>query len=263
LVLADGTVCVVKNPYFAQCLTEGRASRNFESFGWDGTVLACGEPISTVNGRRLLDAGSSNYGYVEEQDGGYGYSAPASYGYGDCSTCLGEFFQCGGGMLETSACCTEGLDCIQKNDFYAQCLTPERAATNVESEGWAGSVLACGTTLLPEMPSRRRLLDTGSYGYGDYGTEDRDGGYGGDTPASYGYGACDACLGPYFQCGGGNLAVTACCEPGLECIQKNGFYAQCLMPERAAANVANEGWDGDVLTCGSVLKQDDADVPSP
>lgn len=28
--------------------------------------------------------------------------------------------------------------------WYAQCLTPERAAKNVEQEGWAGTVMHCG-----------------------------------------------------------------------------------------------------------------------
>jgi hypothetical protein len=141
-------------------------------------------------------------------------------------------------------------------------LTPERAEQNVAEQGWAGNVLACGTTLLPDVAPQRRLLDTGSYGYGSYGNEDRDGGYGLSTPAAYGDGDCDVCLGEFFQCGGGDLAVTACCEAGLDCVQKHGYYAQCLTPERAADNVAMQGWDGDVLPCGSVLQQETADVPS-
>jgi hypothetical protein len=37
--------CVVKNYFYAQCLTSKRAAKNVEEQGWDGRVLACGEDV--------------------------------------------------------------------------------------------------------------------------------------------------------------------------------------------------------------------------
>ena len=91
-------------------------------------------------GRRLLDAGSYGYGDDREVDGEYGYGGDRGVdgGYGgyegtsrdvpapsgSCTECGTSFDQCGGGILEASICCSDGLDCVVKNPFYAQCLTP-------------------------------------------------------------------------------------------------------------------------------------------
>lgn len=136
---------------------------------------------------------------------------------------------------------------MQKNDYYAQCLTASRAARNVEEFGWDGSTVECGVTDILQGPppsGSRRLLQMGAYGdYGYGGDRGYGGAYGGaygsgsrDMPGMYGdyggdYGAyavdpapvattaaCDGeCLGMYQQCGGGTLDAVACCEEGTVC----------------------------------------------
>ena len=269
LARAGELVCSKKNNFYAQCLFEARAERNKANFGWDGTALECGDEVSTPDedmpARRLLDAVDTTMADEmagDEMDGGYGERmTPMSYGDGSCDVCASEWYQCGGGDLAYTACCEEGLECVQKNAHYAQCLGPGRAADNVANEGWDGIVLDCGSLMPSDMAPApapaRRLLQTGTYGsysgaaYGAYGSYGGYGAYGSRaTPAGYGNGACDVCLGPYFQCGGGSLEVTACCAPGLACIKKNDDYAQCLAPEDAARN---SDWDGSELACGSAL----------
>ena len=79
--------------------------------------------------------------------------------------------------------------------------------------------------------------------------------YGDDADGLYGiYGSCEFCMPEFGQCGGGELIVTACCADGLQCTQKNAFFAQCLTAARAEANVATEGWVGTQLECGTVLE---------
>jgi hypothetical protein len=64
--------------------------------------------------------------------------------------CVEEFEQCGGNNMTTTSCC-DGR-CVVKNFFYAQCLTRERAAKNVEEQGWDGRVLACGEDVPLDAP---------------------------------------------------------------------------------------------------------------
>jgi hypothetical protein len=61
---------------------------------------------------------------------------------GSCNgECAARFDKCGGKGL-VSPCCDAADTCVQKNPFYAQCITPERRATNVAA-GWSGEALTC------------------------------------------------------------------------------------------------------------------------
>ena len=98
--------------------------------GMDGGYGAYG-------GDRGMDGGYGAYGGDRGMDGGYsgdrGFD-PAAGASGstsedvpagaECTECLPVYQQCAGGMLEASVCCQEGLNCVVKNPFYAQCLTP-------------------------------------------------------------------------------------------------------------------------------------------
>jgi hypothetical protein len=255
-----GLECVKKNDFYAQCLTSVRAESNIASQGWEGSVMECGSTLMAAPMRRLQQSGS--YG-SKDMAASYSYGSKdmsASYGYGDCETCLPSFDQCGGGDLPTTLCCEAGLECVKKNDFYAQCLTSVRAESNIALEGWEGSVMECGSTLM--AAPMRRLQQSGSYGSTDmaasygYGSKDMSASYGygsKDMAASYGYGDCETCLPAFEQCGGGMLPTTLCCEAGLECVKKNDEYAQCLMSSDAESNIASEGWEGSVMECGSTL----------
>jgi hypothetical protein len=130
-----------------------------------------------------------------------------------------------------------------KNYFYAQCLSEDRAAANV-ANGWDGTVLECEE--MPDdvvngpmdKPSRRlQNMDESNESYKNMG--------------SYGDMDCedDICGALFDQCGGEYNISTPCCDPEHSCVVKNWFYAQCLTEERAARNVAEEGWDGRVLHC--------------
>ena len=128
---------------YAQCLSEARRERNIETQGWDGEIMACGDttmisrPPSASRRSLLQDGGYGAYGGDRGMDGGYsgdrGFD-PAAGASGstsedvpagaECTECLPVYQQCAGGMLEASVCCQEGLNCVVKNPFYAQCLTP-------------------------------------------------------------------------------------------------------------------------------------------
>lgn len=228
--------CVVKNFFYAQCLSEDKAAINVAN-GWDGTVLDCeempedviGGPMDAPESRKLLD-----------MDG--------SYGGVDCDddSCGDLFDKCGGGYNTSTACCDPELSCVVKNWFYAQCLSEERAALNVVNEGWDGRVLMC-----EEMP------DDASKGPMSWDFE--------KTAADVEYvvsrklqdsmpmGAnCedDTCAATFEKCGGTYFnSSIPCCEDNAMCVVKNYFYAQCLTSEDAEKNIDMWGWDGRALDC--------------
>jgi hypothetical protein len=53
-----------------------------------------------------------------------------------------KFDKCAGNNMTGSIPCEDGLSCFVKNYFYAQCLTPARAAINIVEQGWDGRELA-------------------------------------------------------------------------------------------------------------------------
>jgi hypothetical protein len=129
--------------FYAQCITSIRADHNVADFGWDGTVLECGTPISGGR-RRLLQAAGSYGGDYGSYGGsrsasGYGYGSyggdygsrdlPGAYGsaYGSSDVpetpaeldancdgmCMPIYQQCGGGIYEYVKCCEDGLVCTK------------------------------------------------------------------------------------------------------------------------------------------------------
>lgn len=63
-------------------------------------------------------------------------------------------------------------------------------------------------------------------------------------------GCRQGCTPMFGRCGSARTATTACCDEGAVCVAKNSYYAQCLSPSRADANVVDHGWDGTELECG-------------
>lgn len=283
--------CVVKNWFYAQCLTEERAALNVVNEAWDGRVLMCEEmPDDAPKGPKFWDFNKT------AADVEYVVSRKLQESM-DCEddTCVDMFEKCGGTYFnESVSCCDEDTMCVVKNFFYAQCLTAEQAQKNIDMWGWDGRVLECEEMpeeLMPEGAEEmfdeegmyggsRRMLSVGYGGYGmGYGTY-ADSAYGGDrefdwpvpepaeapmpatapvTPKTeiiesdlvLGDG-CDKCAPIFGQCADKG-DVVSCCGEGLQCTKKNGFYAQCLPMARAERNVANFGWDGAVLECGTVM----------
>ena len=98
---------------------------------------------------------------------------------------------------------------LQKHDWYAQCLTPERAARNVEQQNWEGTVIPCGTPNFKQGPVPADIAAmTSAKGKGKAkGRSLLDA-----TPT------CDDCFPVFEQCGGGEYADFArCCQEGLQC----------------------------------------------
>ena len=50
-------------------------------------------------------------------------------------------------------------DACRKHQWYAQCLTLERAQRNVDTQGWDGSSVACGSTSLYKGPEEARAAE--------------------------------------------------------------------------------------------------------
>lgn len=242
------TKCTIKNWYYGQCLTPERAEMNVQNGDWDGRTLGACEYMPT-------DApGGPDFWSWEEDEEDMPSRRLSQAMETDCEDddCVGKFDKCGGtGFNVSLPCCDDGVECIAKNYWYAQCLPLARVEKKVAEQGWDGRVLMC-----EEMPddlepqSSRRLLDVG--------TTVTSGGYG-DAPAPsaresslvLGSG-CETCAPMFGQCGDYG-AIVSCCGAGLQCIKKNSFYAQCITPERAARNVGSLGWDGEVLACGQIM----------
>lgn len=218
----ENTMCVVKNYFYAQCLTAEEAEQNVDQWAWDGRILDCEEmPIELMpdgsddlfdedgmyggSGRRMLatDMGYGGYDMGYGSKGGYGSSMPAPYG------------------------------------------TREFEMPHAEAPGPA-PVLVDTTPEIPrdlpieempaEMPATAPLTP-------DVEVMDSD--------LVLGDG-CMQCAPIFGQCGDKG-AIVSCCGEGLQCTKKHGFYAQCLPSARASRNVENFGWDGSVLECGAVM----------
>ena len=43
----------------------------------------------------------------------------------------------------------------------------------------------------------------------------------------------DECVAEFDKCGGGYNVSSLCCDPQMECVMKNWYFAQCLDEERA------------------------------
>jgi hypothetical protein len=52
-----------------------------------------------------------------------------------------KFDKCAGTNMTGSIPCEDGLHCVVKNFFYAQCITKDRAGTNIADNGWDGRQL--------------------------------------------------------------------------------------------------------------------------
>lgn len=229
----DTHSCVVKNYYYAQCLSETLAAENVAN-GWDGTILDCEEmpedvldgPMDMPEGRKLLD-----------MDGGYGIDC-------DDDSCGLLHDKCGGGYNTSTPCCDPELSCVVKHWYYAQCLSEELAALNMVNHGWDGRVLMCEEMPddVPKGPKwwdfnkteadveyvvSRKLQDMA-------GTDCED----------------DSCVDTFEKCGGTdfNSSVT-CCDDDSMCVVKSYYYAQCLTAKEAEENIDIWGWDGRVLDC--------------
>ena len=131
------------------------------------------------------------------------------------------FGQCAGaGFNSTIGCCNAEASCVAKNGYYAQCLLPKRAQSNVDN-GWNGAVVACGEDI-PDMTTYKEL----------------------DSSC-----ADSSCANKWDKCGGTNMTTSLqCCGEGVSCVVKNWAFAQCIPDDRIDSNTA-AGWDGRTLTC--------------
>jgi hypothetical protein len=232
----ENTMCVVKNYFYAQCLTASAAEENIEKWGWDGRTLVCEEmpedlmPAKpTSASRRLMDAGS--YGYGSRDMGGYGgsrdfsmpmggYGAPTEApGYGSGSR---DFTMPMAGMPSDSALAEAPGYGGGSRDFTMPAAG--MPTDSMPTEAPAQEPVTAPVSGVEEVKESELVLGEG----------------------------CTECAPIFGQCGDKG-ALVSCCGEGLQCTKKNKFYGQCLRPERAARNVENFGWDGAVLTCGEVM----------
>lgn len=140
------------------------------------------DDLDPQSSRRLLDMGVPG-SYGDAPSSGDGPRTPSLVLGSGCDTCAPMFGQCGE-HGDVVSCCGAGLQCTKKNKFFgttyflvtalcicmgykmivstdkkvydipsthstliasaAQCITPERAARNMERLGWDGEELTCG-----------------------------------------------------------------------------------------------------------------------
>jgi hypothetical protein len=138
-----GTSCIVKNQFYAQCLTEADANQRK---GWDGRALVCDEMPPDVAGIAGNKMPAANRRLLSGSD---------------CKddTCATSFQKCGGkGFNISVSCCDPTESCVVKNAFYAQCITEKKATDNV-ANGWDGAVVECeempDSVIGPIVPPRR------------------------------------------------------------------------------------------------------------
>jgi hypothetical protein len=138
----EGTSCIVKNQFYAQCLTDANQKE-----GWDGRSLMCEGMPPDVAGKEDNVTPTANRRLLSVSDC-------------EDDTCATSFDKCGGKGFNVSVpCCDPTESCVVKNPFYAQCITEERAKANV-ANGWDGTVVECeempdSATDSPQAPLRR------------------------------------------------------------------------------------------------------------
>lgn len=212
----DNAMCVVKNYFYAQCLTAEAAEVNIDMWGWEGRVLDCEEmPFELMpdgaedmfdeegmyggGSRRMLAvSGYGGYGMGDYGSrGGYGSGMPPAYGYG-----------------------TRGYG-TRELEIEAPGPAPVMVAeTPMEAPMRATAPVTEMTEIIPS----ELVLGEG----------------------------CEKCAPIFGQCADKG-DIVSCCGEGLHCTKKNFFYAQCLPLARAERNIDNYGWDGAVLPCGEVM----------
>lgn len=153
--------------------------------------------------------------------------------------CVAEYDKCGGkGYTSPKACCNPDYSCVKKNDYYAQCVSDARAATNIATGGWDGEVLECS--------------GGGSYGEGTLGAVYGDtAGAAGEEETAGSYGGCGGqCVAQFAKCAGIRFGgrVASCCNPEHSCVKKNEYYAQvCFLDHQ------HQGSAVQACSCSSAL----------
>ena len=229
----DNAMCVVKNYFYAQCLTAEDAESNIDMWGWDGRVLDCEEMPE-----ELMPVGAEDmYG---DEEGMYGASRRMLQvgGYGDYGSTRGMTYGSKGvyGMDGTYA---------GDRDFELPADAPGPVMvddTPAEAEEMPVEEPIEEDMPTTEMPKEEDMAATAPV------TEDTEI-FESDLVLGDG---CTTCAPIFGQCADKG-DIVSCCGEGLQCTKKNGFYAQCLPASRAARNVENFEWDGAVLPCGTVM----------
>jgi hypothetical protein len=237
--------CIVKNYFYAQCLTSEKAETNIGMYGWDGRVLDCEEmpeelmpevedmPEEGATRKMLTESGEYAMGYGGYamgygSKGGYGSGMPAEYGSRDFEFSFGMEDMEG---MDAPAPGPASMMTDKDMDMYSMGPSegPSSMMTDKEMEMPAKESMAPMPATAPVTPDTKIVESDLVLGEG-----------------------CDKCAPIFGQCADKG-DIVSCCGKGLQCTKKNGYYAQCLPAARAERNVQNYGWDGAVLECGEVM----------
>ena len=217
-------MCVVKNYFYAQCLTAEDAEKNIDMWGWDGRVLDCEEMPE-----ELMPEGAED---MFDEEGMYGGSRRMLQvgGYGDYGSTRGmPTYGSRGGVYGAPGVYAGERSFELQAEAPAPVMVDETPAEPEEE--------------MPaeEMPEEDMRVAAPADEVDEIIESDLVLGEG-----------CEVCAPIFGQCADKG-DIVSCCGEGLQCTKKNGFYAQCLPPARAERNVENFGWDGALLECGMVM----------
>lgn len=148
-------------------------------------------PSTQVDGPRCRDQTLESL-YFESLNG-FDFELPSN-----ATACAAEYECCGGKSCAGPFCCQPGDECVERNEWFSQCLPSPDARDDTGLGETAGDFYFGGSGELPPTPPL--------------------------APPPFPHGLC---VGRWQTCGGkGYVGPTSCCA-GTQCAVQNAFSSLC------------------------------------